>query len=101
MIVTQWALLATGAFILSLIFLLYHDAPLFAAGGLATILWSAAALTAPGLTAISNGSRLAVGSPVLAFVSLAFAAVSALATLGYRTGHYPPQPRDSSLITDD
>jgi len=93
MIVTQWALLATGAFVLSLIFLLYHDAPLFAAGGLATILC--------GLTAISNGSRLAAGSPVLAFVALAFAAVSALATLGYRTGHYPPQPRDSQIVTDD
>ena len=100
MIVTQWALLASAAFILTLVYLVYHEAPLFAVSGLATILWGVAALTAPGLTTVSNGSRVAVGSPTLAFVALAFAAVSALATLGYRTGHYPPKPRDSAIIDD-
>jgi len=39
-----------------------------------------------------SGARVAAGAPLLAFVTLAFAALSALATIGRRTGHYPPEP---------
>jgi len=103
MLLAQWFALAGAAFVLTLIWLVVApEERVYVTGGLSFLAWSAATLTAPGVQVISEGQRLAAGSSALALVSLVFAAVSALAVLGYRTGHYPPKPADDPPFpTDD
>jgi len=102
MLVSQWAILAAMAFALTIVWAFGSPSTnVYVSAGLATISWSAAALTAPGLTVVSGGERLSATAPTLAFVSLSFAALSALAVLGYRTGHYPPEPSSTEPIPSD
>jgi len=98
MLVTHWLALVAGAFLLTVGWL-YVPEQIYVSGGLATISWSVATLAAPGLqTLTESGARVAAGAPLLAFVTLAFAALSALATIGYRTGHYPPEPAQDDPV---
>lgn len=97
MLLSQWLALAGAAFVLTLVWTVVQpDERVYVTGGLSFITWSLAALTAPGLQTVSNGDVLAAGSSILAFVSVAFAAVSGLAVLGYKTGLYPPTPADDA-----
>lgn len=101
MLVSQWTFLAGISFLLTLVWG-YADREngVYVSAGLATVGWSAAALTAPGLQVASGGQLLDASAPTLSFVALMFAALSALAVVGYRTGHYPPQPSEETKITD-
>jgi len=101
MLVIQWTVLASFAFFLTLVWG-YADRAngVYVSAGLATVAWSAAALSAPGLKVASGGELIDAGAPTLSFISLMFAALSALAVIGYRTGHYPPQPSEETKITD-
>jgi hypothetical protein len=101
MLVIQWSLLASFAFLLTLVWG-YADRAngVYVSAGLATVGWSAAALAAPGLQVASGGQLLDAGSTTLSFISVMFAGLSALAVVGYRTGHYPPQPSEETKITD-
>jgi hypothetical protein len=99
MLVSLWLALALMSFALTTMWaVVAPDERVFTTGGLALLGWGACALTAPGLQAASGGQLLDAGSPTLSFVSVAFAALSALAVVGYRTGHYPPDPADEDVI---
>jgi|APHM01.1.fsa_nt_gi hypothetical protein len=99
MLVSQWTALAAMSFILTLVWTtIAPKENVYVTAGLSLLGWGACALTAPALEVASGGELLAAGAPTLSFVSLAFAALSALAVLGYRTGHYPPDPADEEVI---
>lgn len=99
MLVSQWTALAAMSFVLTLVWTaLQPDDNVYVTAGLSLLGWGACALTAPGLRVASGGQLLDAAAPTLSFVSLAFAALSALAVLGYRTGHYPPDPADEEVI---
>jgi hypothetical protein len=104
MLLSQWYALAGAAFVLTLVWtVIQPDERVFLTAGLSTAGWALAMLTAPGLqTLTESGERVAAGSDVLAFVALVFALVSALAVMGYKTGHYPPEPAaDEPFPADD
>lgn len=91
--------LAAMSFVLTLVWTtVAPDENVYVTGGLSLLGWAGCALTAPALQVESGGELLAAGAPTLSFISLAFAALSALAVLGYRTGHYPPDPADEEVI---
>jgi len=94
MLLSQWYALVAASFTLTLVWtVIQPDERVFLTAGLSTAGWALAMLTAPGLqTLTESGERVAAGSDVLAFVALVFALVSALAVMGYKTGHYPPEP---------
>lgn len=99
MLVSQWTALAAMSFVLTLVWTsLQPEKNVYVTAGLSLLGWAACALTAPALQVESGGQLLNAGAPTLSFVSLAFAALSALAVLGYRTGHYPPDPADEEVI---
>lgn len=101
MLVSQWSLLAGMSFVLTLVWgYADREQGVYVSAGLATVGWGAAALTAPALQVASGGQLLDASAPTLSFVALTFAALSALAVVGYRTGHYPPEPSDETKITD-
>lgn len=101
MLVSQWTALAGMSFVLTLVWA-YGDREqgVYVSAGLATVGWAAAALTAPGLQVASGGELLDASAPTLSFVALLFSGLSALAVIGYRTGHYPPEPTDETALTD-
>jgi len=102
MLLSQWFALAAMGFILTLVWGFGQpDENVYVSGGLSFIVWGVCVLTAPGLEVVSNGTRLAADSAVLSFVALSFAALSALAVIGYRTGHYPPEPAAKDPIPYD
>jgi len=99
MLVSQWLALAGMSFVLTLVWTTIQPTErVFVTAGLSVLGWGACALSAPGLRAASGGTLLDAGAPTLSFVSLAFAALSALAVLGYRTGHYPPDNAEEEVI---
>ena len=102
MLLSQWYFLAGVAFVLTIVWaVVLPDERVFVSAGLAFLAWALAALTAPGVQTVSNGEMIAAGSPVLAFLSLAFATVSGIAVLGYKTGLYPPSPADEPPFPAD
>jgi hypothetical protein len=97
-LVSQWTALAAMSFVLTLVWTtVAPDRNVFVTAGLSLLGWGACALTAPGLQVVSGGVVLEAGAPTLSFVALAFASISALAVLGYRTGHYPPSPAEEEV----
>lgn len=103
MLLSQWYALAAASFALTLVWtVIQPDERVFLTAGLSTAGWALAMLTAPGVQALTDGGdRVAAGSDVLAFVALAFALVSALAVMGYKTGHYPPEPASDEPFPAD
>lgn len=103
MLLSQWYALVAASFALTLVWTVVEpDERVFLTAGLSTAGWGFATLTAPGLQALTeSGGRVAAGSDVLAFVTLLLAAVSALAVMGYKTGHYPPEPADEDPFPAD
>jgi hypothetical protein len=96
MLQIYWLVLVTGAFVLTLAWLLVpmaasriHNIPIFAIGSGA--LWSYAALTGGSIeTLTESGTRVAAPAPDLQLPALALGLLSFFAAVAYWTGHYPP-----------
>jgi len=100
MLQAQWFALAGMSMLLTLVWLVVQpDENVFVTGSLSFAGWALSTVTAPGIEVITqSGETVAAGSSTLAFVALAWAILSALATIGYRTGHYPPDPAEEETI---